>query len=101
MQEITINPPNNSSVCTGNCDGCGKIHIRIFENHSMQALQLHEHLNAALSVLKIPHKIISAAAPEDARIFGVTQFPALMLEQDLVCEGYVPTLPQIVEWLTD
>lgn len=101
MQEKSREKPVSLSGCTGSCDGCGKIHIRVFENHSLQAWQLNDHLNAALNVLKIPHKIISAAAPEDARIFGVTQFPALMLEKDLVCEGYVPTLQQIVAWLME
>jgi nucleotide-binding universal stress UspA family protein len=101
MQDLSNTAPLQSTGCTGSCKGCGKVHIRVFENHSLQAQQLNNDLNAALKVLKVPHKIISTAAPEDARIFGVTQFPALMLEHELVCEGYIPSLQQIVAWLME
>lgn len=101
MHEIATTQAGVNPACSGNCIGCGKVHIRIFENHSLQAWELNQHLNTALQVLEIPHKIISAAAPEDARIFGVTQFPALMLEQDIVCEGYVPSLEQVTLWLME
>lgn len=101
MQIIPVQTSSPSSTCTGQCSGCGKIHVRIFEAHDFPSFELNERVSTALSALKIPYKLISTSSPEAAEVAGVKQFPALKLEQELVCEGYVPSLTQVVHWLME
>lgn len=101
MQIIPVQTSSPSSACTGQCSGCGKIHVRIFESHDLPSFELNERVSMALNALKIPHKLISTSAPEAAELAGVKHFPALKLEQELVCEGYVPSINQVVHWLME
>lgn len=102
MRTLTLDlSPPPVSQCVGKCDGCGKIHIRIYENHRLASREMNDVLEEVLGVLKLPYKIISTASPDAATMAGVSAFPALMLEGDLVCEGYVPSKQQVVTWLTD
>lgn len=105
MPIIPVNTASTTTTtvsgCTGACDGCGKIHIRIYESRDLDSKALNECVSMAVNALKLPHKIISTAAPDAAEMAGVRQFPALVLESELVCEGYVPTLAQVVHWLME
>ncbi len=94
MKEITSIPPK---TCAGNCKGCGKAHIKVFSYRDQQGQRLHDHIQMALSVFPMAHKLIDVHEPGAIAAEGVTVLPALQLDGVLVSEGTVPEVEEIVQ----
>jgi nucleotide-binding universal stress UspA family protein len=95
MKDLATNIPINPEACTGHCQGCGKVHIKIFGEHNASSRLLVERVKSALEVNAIEGKILEIADPIAIQIHGVSALPALMIEGDLVLQGFVPSVTEI------
>lgn len=100
MQTITATKDAHSTYCNDGCGGCETIHIQIYEQHDLASREMNELIDEVLTTLKLPYKVRSSSSPGAAYNMGISQFPALVLEHDLVCEGYIPSRQQLASWLT-
>lgn len=81
--------------CTGNCQGCGKTHIKIFGAHDTKSRLLNARVRLALDAAEMDGKILEVADPMSVQAFGVRFLPALMIEGELVLQGFVPSVTEI------
>jgi len=94
MKEIAT-VPADSAACTGNCQGCGKIHIKIFGAHDSSSRLLAERVHMALESNAMEGKVLEIADPIAMQAFGITALPALMVEGELLLQGNVPEVAEI------
>ncbi len=94
MKEIAT-VPADSAACTGNCQGCGKIHIKIFGAHDQSSRLLAERVHMALDSNAMEGKVLEIADPIAMQAFGITALPALMVEGELLLQGNVPEVAEI------
>ncbi len=94
MKEIAT-VPADSAACTGNCQGCGKIHIKIFGAHDASSRLLAERVRMALEINAMEAKVLEIADPIAMQAFGITALPALMVEGEILSQGFVPELAEI------
>ncbi|MFN0174748.1 MAG: universal stress protein [Saprospiraceae bacterium] len=94
MKEIAT-VPADSANCTGNCQGCGNIHIKIFGAHDQSSRILAERVRMALESNAMEGKVLEIADPIAMQAFGITALPALMVEGELLLQGNVPEVAEI------
>ena len=94
MKEIA-SVPADSAACTGNCQGCGEIHIKIFGAHDSSSRLLAERVHMALESNAMEGKVLEIADPIAMQAFGITALPALMIEGDILLQGKVPEVAEI------
>ncbi len=95
MKEIATIVPVDSGACTGHCQGCGKKHIKIFGEHNAASQLLAERVHLALDASGVAGKVLEIADPMAIQMYGIRSLPALMIEGDLVLQGFVPTVNEI------
>jgi hypothetical protein len=95
MSELATTGHTNSEACTGHCQGCGKTHIKIFGEHDASSKLLKERVQMALTANAMEGKILEIADPVAMQIHGVISLPALMIEGELVLQGFVPSVTEI------
>lgn len=95
MNKLRADIPANPETCIGRCDGCGKVHIKVFGAHDTASIQLIERVQAVLEANGLEGKILEIADPVAIQIHGVETLPALMIEGDLVLQGYLPSVNEI------
>jgi len=93
---ILPTPVASSEACTGHCQGCGKMHIKIFGLHDAAALLLAERVQMAVDMASIPAKILNVNDPVAIEAHGIQALPALMMEGNLVLQGIIPSASEIV-----
>ena len=97
MKEIpTIQDPES---CTGNCQGCGKTHIKIFGAHDTAAQLLRARVMLALDATDLDGKVIEVSDPAVVQKSGISSLPALMVEGLILSEGIVPSVEEITDLL--
>ncbi|MBK8424729.1 MAG: hypothetical protein IPL27_01555 [Lewinellaceae bacterium] len=94
MKEIAGIQPQ---TCAGNCQGCGKAHIKVYSNHDQQWQQLHERIKEALNIFPMAHKLIDVFEPGAIAADGIPALPAIKLDGILVSGGQVPTVDELVQ----
>lgn len=94
MKEIA-SVPADSATCTGNCQGCGEIHIKIFGAHDHSSRLLAERVRLVLESNALEGKVLEIADPIAMQAFGITALPALMIEGELLFQGNVPEVSEI------
>jgi nucleotide-binding universal stress UspA family protein len=88
---------SSASACSGRCAGCGKVHIKTFGHpEDKWYKELLHQLSEALAIVNMPYKLIEVAEKEAAAQVGVHTLPALLIEGQLVSEGRVPDLDDLV-----
>ena len=87
--------PPNLEACTGHCQGCGKVHIKIFGAHNADSRLMGERVRLALEDNGLEGKVIDIVDPVAIQIHNVKTLPALMIEGDLVLQGFVPSVTEI------
>ena len=90
----TLAPPN-TEVCTGHCQGCGKVHVKVFGAQNADTQLFMERVQLALDANAIEGKVLKIIDPVAIQIHGVSNLPALMIEGDLVLQGFVPSVTEI------
>ncbi len=95
MKEIAIIASADSAACKGNCEGCGKIHIKIFGAHDVSSRLLADRVRLALASIGIEGKVLEIADPIAMQAYGVSVLPALMLEGKVILQGFVPEVAEI------
>lgn len=95
MSELATNGHTNSEVCTGHCQGCGKTHIKIFGEHDASSKLLKERVQMALIANAMEGEILEIADPMANQIHGISSLPALMIEGEIVLQGFVPSVTEI------
>lgn len=91
----------SANECSGNCAGCGKIHIKLLSYADESGRQLLHQVQEALKAHPAPHKIIEVSEPGAVAATGATALPALLLEGEIMVQGRVPSAEEIVELLRD
>lgn len=97
----TLNTIPVARECTGECQGCGKTHIKLFGAHDTAAQLLRARVMLALEAASIDGKVIEVAEPAQIVSSGVSSLPALMVEGILYAEGIVPSVEQIADLITN
>lgn len=97
----TLNTIPVARECTGECQGCGKTHIKLFGAHDTAAQLLRARVMLALEASSIDGKVIEVAEPAQIVSSGVSSLPALMVEGILYAEGIVPSVEQIADLITN
>lgn len=95
MKEPANLAPPNPETCTGSCQGCGNLHIKVFGRHDAAARLLGERVRLAADQIAIEIKILEIADPIAIQIYGIQVLPALMIEGELVLQGFVPSATEI------
>jgi len=95
MKEIATIASADSAACTGNCQGCGKIHIKILGAHDVSSRLLAERVHLALASTGIEGKVLEIADPIALQAYGVSVLPALMIEGKIILQGFVPEVAEI------
>jgi nucleotide-binding universal stress UspA family protein len=88
-----------ANPCSGGCDGCGKIHFRLFDKRDTAGSLLKQRLEAAIATLSLEHKIVEVSDPAAIEMAGIKRLPALTVEGELVSEGRVPETEDLVALL--
>lgn len=99
MKEIASFAATDSDTCTGHCQGCGKTHIKIFGNLDASSRLLGERVRLALESASMEGKVKEIANPIDIQANGLSALPALMVEGEIVLQGVVPSVDEIVRLL--
>lgn len=94
MKEIAT--AASAESCTGNCQGCGKTHVKVFGQHDTQSEQLVERVHEALRQAAVDGKVLEITDPETVKAHGVGALPALMVEGEVVVRGMVPSVDLLV-----
>ncbi len=100
MKKLDSTSPASVS-CDGGCEGCGKIHLKLLGSHDADSQLLRKNVEAALSNFPIAHKIMEVGEPNAIAAAGVATLPALMLDGQLLVQGRVPAVEEIVGMLRD
>lgn len=95
MKELATIGLADLEACTGNCQGCGKIHGKIFGAHNASSRLLNERVRLVLEANGMDGKILEVADPKAIQLHGVRMLPALMIEGELVLQGFVPSVTEI------
>jgi len=95
MKEIATIASADSAACTGNCQGCGKIHIKILGAHDGSSRLLAERVHLALASTGIEGKVLEIADPIALQAYGVSVLPALMIEGKVILQGFIPEVAEI------
>ncbi|MDO8368785.1 MAG: universal stress protein [Saprospiraceae bacterium] len=95
MKPIATIVPANIEACTGHCQGCGKIHIKIFGAHNASSRLLAERVRLALESSKTDAKVLEIADPLAIEANGIRALPTLMIEGKIVLQGEVPSVTEI------
>jgi hypothetical protein len=95
MKEIATIQPLNAGACTGNCQGCGKLHIKIFGAHDTTSRLLGARVRLALDAAQMDGKVLEIADPIAIQAEGISLLPALMIEGKVVLQGLVPNVHEI------
>lgn len=95
MREIATIGTVQSEICTGNCSGCGKIHIKIFGEHDALSRLMGERVRKALEAGGMDGKVLEIADPMAIQANGVRALPALMVEGKLILQGEVPEVDEL------
>jgi nucleotide-binding universal stress UspA family protein len=88
--------PIQPKVCTSNCQGCGKSHIKAYSYRDTQGQQLHDTIQEALAVFPMAHKLIDVYEPGVIAADGISVLPALALDGTVVFQGNIPTVDELV-----
>jgi nucleotide-binding universal stress UspA family protein len=86
--------------CVGKCEGCGKIHIKIFGANDTSAQLLRARVMLALEASALEGKVIETSETVEMKANGISTLPALMVEGIVFSEGVVPSVGEIVDLLT-
>jgi nucleotide-binding universal stress UspA family protein len=97
----TLNTIPVTRECTGECQGCGKTHIKLFGAHDTAAQLLRARVMLALEAASIDGKVVEVAEPAQIKSNGVSSLPALMVEGVLYAEGIVPSVEQIADLIAN
>jgi nucleotide-binding universal stress UspA family protein len=97
----TLNTIPGSRECAGECQECGKTHIKLFGAHDTAAQLLRARVMLALEAASIDGKVIEVAEPAQITLSGVSSLPALMVEGVLYTEGVVPSVEQIADLIAN
>ncbi len=95
MKEIATIAAVNAASCTGNCQGCGNVHIKIFGAHDASSRLLAERVRIALESTAMEGKVLEISDPIAMQAYGVSTLPALMIEGELLLQGFVPEVAEI------
>jgi nucleotide-binding universal stress UspA family protein len=95
MKEIATILASKAEACTGNCQGCGKLHIKIFGVHDTKSRLLGARVRLALEAAKMDGKVLEIADPIAIQAAGISVLPALMIEGKVVLQGLVPSVHEI------
>ncbi len=95
MKELAIIGQADTEVCAGQCQGCGKIHIKLFGAHNESSRLLERRVREALESIAMDAKVLEIADPIAIEANGISALPALMIEGKLVLQGVVPSVPEI------
>jgi len=95
MKEIVTIDTAHLEICTGNCQGCGKTHIKIFGAHDESSKLMGERVRMALDSSGIDGKVLEIADPMAIQANGIRALPALMIEGKLIVEGEVPEVSEL------
>lgn len=95
MKEIATIDTAQLNICTGNCQGCGKIHIKIFGEHDAQSQLMGERVRMALESGGIDGKVLEISDPMAIQANGVRALPALMVEGKLIVQGEIPEVAEL------
>ncbi|MCB0525466.1 MAG: universal stress protein [Saprospiraceae bacterium] len=96
MKEISTYTPES---CTGDCQGCGKTHIKVFGAHNTASQLLRARVMLALEATGLDGKVLEVSEPGVIQVCGVSSLPALMVEGRIMAEGIVPSVDQIIDLL--
>lgn len=95
MKEIATIASTNTAACTGKCQGCGNIHIKIFGAHDASSKLLVERVHLALESSGMKGKVLEISDPITIQAYGIHTLPALMIEGELITKGIVPEIAEI------
>lgn len=95
MRSIAALAPPNPEACTGSCQGCGKTHIKIFGGYDAASKVFVERVHLALEASAVDAKVLEIADPLAIQAYGIQVLPALMIEGELVLQGFVPSVTEI------
>ena len=70
--------------------------IKIFGEHDAATKHLRDNLTAALSTFPLNNRVLEVSEPNTIRADGIYSTPALMLDGDVVVEGRVPTVEELM-----
>ena len=101
MKEEVSSTSPDPAACTGGCQGCGKAHIKLLGRHDAASQQLRQNVEAALDAFPMAHKIMEVGEPNAIAATGVTDLPALLLEGQLMVQGRVPSVAEVIEMFRD
>ena len=96
-----LNTISVARECTGECQGCGKTHIKLFGAHDTAAQLLRARVMLALEAAAIDGKVVEVTEPAQVVSSGVSSLPALMVEGVLYAEGIVPSVEQIADLIAN
>jgi len=96
-----VSTASTLAKCAGGCAGCGKIHIKLLGCRDPASQLLRKNVEEALHNFPIAHKIIEVCEPNAIAAAGVTTLPALMLNGQLLVQGQVPSVEEVVGLLRD
>lgn len=82
--------------CDGGCKGCGKAHIKLLGYRDASSQLMHDNVQSALQAFPMTHKIIEITEPNAIAEAGVNHTPAMMLDGQLMVEGRVPSVEELV-----
>ncbi|MEO6039033.1 MAG: universal stress protein [Saprospiraceae bacterium] len=88
---------STQTECGGGCPGCGKVHLKLFGAHDAASRQLYEHVSRALAVFPMSSKVIEVTDPTAIAASGVGALPALSLDGQVLVEGRVPGVDELIE----
>lgn len=95
MKEIATIVSPAAEGCKGQCQGCGKLHVKIFGSHDASAMMLTERVRTALESVDRDAKVLEIADPIAIQANGISDLPALMIEGKIVSQGVVPSVSEI------